>query len=76
MIILNNYVNHTNEDKMGILIQKKRVTITIDKSVDANVREIQTQQILKLNKSISFSEIIEQLLKQSLTSQRSSTDRF
>jgi len=51
---------------------RKRVTITIDESVDANVREIQTQQILKLNKSISFSAVIEQLLKQSLTSQTQS----
>jgi len=48
---------------------RKRVTITIDESVDSMIRDIQVKQISDLNKSISFSQVIDQLLKQSLTSQ-------
>jgi len=54
----------------GILV-RKRVTITIDESLDSKIREIQVIQIPKLNKSISYSEILNQLLKQSLISQTS-----
>jgi len=54
----------------GILV-RKRVTITIDESLDSKIREIQVIQIPKLNKSISYSEVLNQLLKQSLISQTS-----
>jgi len=54
----------------GILV-RKRVTITIDESVDSKIREIQVIQIPKLNKSVSYSEVLNQLLKQSLISQTS-----
>jgi len=55
---------------VGILV-RKRVTITIEESVDSTIREIQAMQISELNKSISFSQVIDQLLKQSLISQTS-----
>ena len=42
----------------------KRVTITIDKSLDSRIREIQVMQILELNKSVSYSQILNQLLEQ------------
>jgi len=48
---------------------RKRVTITIDKSVDSMIRDIQVKQISDLNKNISFSQVIDQLLKQTLVSQ-------
>ena len=54
----------------GILV-RKRVTITIDESLDSKIREIQVIQIPKLNKSISYSAVLNQLLKQSLISQTS-----
>ena len=47
---------------------RKRVTITIDESVDSMIRDIQVKQISELNKSISYSQVIDQLLKQSLIS--------
>jgi len=46
----------------------KRVTITIDEFVDLKIREIQAEQISALNKCISFSQVLNQLLKQSLIS--------
>ena len=55
---------------MSILVVR-RVTITIDENIDSKIREIQAEQILDLNKNISYSQIIDQLLKQSLISQTS-----
>jgi len=52
---------------MGIMV-RKRVTITIDEFVNSKIREIQGEKILELNKNISFSQVINQLLKQSLIS--------
>jgi len=45
---------------------RKRVTITIDESIDSKIREIQVKQISKLNKNISYSQVLNQLLEQVL----------
>jgi len=44
----------------------KRITITLDESLESKIRTIQAQRISQQNKSISFSQVLNQLLKSAL----------
>jgi len=44
----------------------RRVTITIDAEIESKIRKIQAKQITHSNKAISFSSVIDQLLKKGL----------
>jgi len=43
-----------------------RITITLDSYIESRIRDIQAQKITKLKKSISFSNVINQVLKEGL----------
>lgn len=45
----------------------QRTTIIIDEKILAKVRQIQAKQIVKTNKSISLSKIINELLEKATT---------
>jgi len=44
----------------------KRITITLDETLESKIRTIQAEKISKQNKSISFSQVLNQLLKDAL----------
>jgi len=44
----------------------RRVTITLDPSVESKIRSLQAKKITETNKGISFSNIINEVLKQGL----------
>ena len=44
------------------------MSVMLDELVDSKIREIQAEQISELGKNVSYSKIIDQLLKQSLSS--------
>ena len=44
----------------------KRITITIEKNVESKIREIQAEKILATNRSISFSQVVNDILKNAL----------
>lgn len=44
----------------------KRITITIEKNVESKIREIQAEKILSTNRSISFSQVVNDILKNAL----------
>ena len=44
----------------------KRITITLDENIIAKIRSIQAEKILKANRSISFSQVVEQILREGL----------
>jgi len=44
----------------------KRITITLDETLESKIRTIQAQRITQENKSISFSQVLNQLLKSAL----------
>jgi len=44
----------------------RRVTITLDPSVESKIRSLQAKKITETNKAISFSNIINEVLKQGL----------
>ena len=44
----------------------RRITITLDKNLESELRNIQAEKIQTSNKSVSFSEIINHILKDGL----------
>ena len=44
------------------------MSVMIDEFMDSKIREIQAEQISELGKNVSYSKIIDQLLRQSLIS--------
>lgn len=44
----------------------RRVTITLDPSLESKIRNIQAKKITESNKAISFSNIINEVLKEGL----------
>jgi hypothetical protein len=44
----------------------RRVTITLDPSLESKIRNLQARKITESNKAISFSNIINEILKQGL----------
>ncbi len=44
----------------------KRITITLDENIIAKIRSIQAEKIAKTNRSISFSQVVEQILREGL----------
>ena len=44
----------------------RRITITLDKQLDSTIRNIQAKKISESNKSVSFSEVVGQILKKGL----------
>ena len=44
----------------------RRVTLLIDEETYKKLRQIQSKQILKTNSSVSYSQIINEILKKSL----------
>jgi len=44
----------------------RRITITLDMSLESKIRSLQAKKITETNKAISFSRIIEEILKQGL----------
>jgi len=44
----------------------RRVTITLDDKLDSKIRAIQAKKILEATKSVSFSEVIEEILREGL----------
>ena len=44
----------------------RRITITIDEQLDSAIRNIQAKKISENNKSVSFSEVVSQILKKGL----------
>ena len=44
----------------------RRVTITLDDKLDSKIRAIQAKKILGTTKSVSFSEVIEEILREGL----------
>ncbi len=44
----------------------RRVTITLDVKLDSKIRDIQAKKILETTKSVSFSEVIEEILREGL----------
>ena len=44
----------------------RRVTITLDPSLESKIRSVQAKKITETNKAISFSNIINEILKQGL----------
>ena len=59
-IVLNNIQNHK------IIMNTKRITIIIDDDLDRKLRALQAKQIMKSTKSVSFSNIMNQVLRKSL----------
>lgn len=49
-----------------MIIMKKRHTIILDEKITRQLREIQASLIKKTGKSVSFSGVIEQLLRKTL----------
>ncbi len=41
----------------------RRITITLDKSLESELRNLQAKKIQTTNKSVSFSEVINRLIK-------------
>jgi len=44
----------------------RRITITLDKNLESELRNLQAEKIQTENKSVSFSEIINYVLKEGL----------
>jgi len=44
----------------------KRITITIDESIDNKIRDIQVKRISETRKSVSFSQVLNGLLREAL----------
>jgi len=44
----------------------RRVTITLDSRMESTIRKLQAKKITETNKAISFSNIINEILKQEL----------
>jgi len=44
----------------------RRVTITLDLSLESTIRNLQAKKISESNKAISFSNVINEILKQGL----------
>jgi len=44
----------------------RRVTITLDQSLESKIRNLQARKISESNKAISFSNIINEVLRQGL----------
>jgi len=44
----------------------RRVTITLDPNIESTIRNIQAKKISASNKAISFSNVINEILKQGL----------
>jgi len=44
----------------------RRVTITLDPHIESTIRSLQAKKITETNKSISFSNIINEILKKGL----------
>ena len=59
-IVLNNIQNHK------IVMNTKRITIIIDDDLDRKLRALQAKQIMKSTKNVSFSNIMNQVLRKSL----------
>jgi len=45
---------------------RRRVTITLDSSLESEMRRLQAKKITETNKATSFSKIINEVLKQAL----------
>ena len=58
------------EDKLGTILPKnelaKRITLMIDDELDKKLRLLQAKEISKTNSSISYSKIINDLLRKQL----------
>ena len=59
----NDFEYHNNCGRSYMI---KRITITLDETLESKIRTIQAQRITKQNKSISFSQVLNQLLKSAL----------
>ncbi len=44
----------------------RRVTITLDDKLDSKIRTIQAKKILEATKSVSYSKVIEEILREGL----------
>ena len=44
----------------------KRITITLDENLESRIRSIQVKQITKSNRSVSFSHVLNQILREAL----------
>jgi len=44
----------------------KRITITIDEKIDEKIRDMQVKMISETRKSVSFSQVLNGLLKEAL----------
>ena len=44
----------------------KRITITLDNHLETKLRELQADKISTYNKSVSFSEVVNQVLRKGL----------
>jgi len=44
----------------------KRITITIDEGIQSKIRQIQAEKISTTNRSISFSQVVNDILKNAL----------
>jgi len=44
----------------------KRITITIEKDIDEKIRDLQVKMISETRKSVSFSQVLNGLLKEAL----------
>jgi len=63
--IMNYGFMHWLSDKMI-----RRVTITLDETLVSKIRALQAKKISETKKSVSFSKIIEEVLKQGLKAYR------
>jgi len=47
----------------------RRITITLDEKIEMKIRHLQAQKIAAFNRSISFSQVLNQILKDALKNQ-------
>jgi len=66
------FVIQTGDNYLKVIKQKRsgtdvrRITIILDEELEGNLRKIQAELIKKTNRSKSFSQVINDLLKKSL----------
>jgi len=53
----------------------KRITITIDEKIDSKIRDMQVKMISETRKSVSFSQVLNGLLKEALEHLEYQTNR-
>jgi len=44
----------------------RRITITLDQSLESEIRSLQAKKITETNKAISFSKVVNEVLRQGL----------